>query len=169
MAQNILLQQFIREMHAEVRASKRCLERIPVNNFGFKPHPTSMEMRYLALLVAEIPAWITHAIEDGQVEFATYEPERPETPEAFVALLEKNVAAATKAMESITDDNLPEPFALKKNGEVLYTSSKLDTISSTLNHWVHHRGQLTVYMRMNGIEVPSIYGPSADEKQYGLQ
>jgi uncharacterized damage-inducible protein DinB len=74
--------------------------------------------------------------------------------------------AAKQALQNSTDEELQSSFTLKANGQVLYTSPKINDISTTLNHWVHHRGQLTVYMRLNDIPVPSIYGPSADDKSF---
>jgi len=74
--------------------------------------------------------------------------------------------AARNALKTATDEELESPFTLKANGQVLYTSPKMVDIGVTLNHWVHHRGQLTVYMRLNDIPVPSIYGPSADDKSF---
>jgi uncharacterized damage-inducible protein DinB len=79
---------------------------------------------------------------------------------------EKNLIDAKKALEHTTDESLSETFSLKNNGKVLMSASKKDHIVTTINHLVHHRGQLTVYMRLNNIPVPSIYGPSADENKY---
>ena len=76
------------------------------------------------------------------------------------------MTAARKALENTNDEELKGSFTLKANGQVLYTSAKMVDIGVTLNHWVHHRGQLTVYMRLNDIAVPSIYGPSGDDKSF---
>jgi uncharacterized damage-inducible protein DinB len=74
--------------------------------------------------------------------------------------------AALNALKGVTNDEFKNPFALKNQGHLLFQSSKKDNVSSSINHWVHHRGQLTVYMRLNDIPVPSIYGPSADDKTF---
>ena len=84
----------------------------------------------------------------------------------MVAHYDDNIKAAREALEATNDEDLQNTFSLKANGQVLYTSPKLADIGATLNHWVHHRGQLTVYMRLNDIPVPSIYGPSADDKNF---
>ena len=84
----------------------------------------------------------------------------------LVAHFEENMQAARKALEETNDEQLGTLFLLKSNGQVLYSAPKIIDIGVTLNHWVHHRGQLTVYMRLNDIPVPSIYGPSADEKGF---
>jgi uncharacterized damage-inducible protein DinB len=79
---------------------------------------------------------------------------------------EENVQKAKKALQNATNESLDREFALKNNGQLLFSQPMLEGVSSTINHWVHHRGQLTVYLRLNDIAVPSIYGPSADDKNY---
>ncbi|HZW65203.1 MAG TPA: DinB family protein [Hanamia sp.] len=163
---NTKAKDFFHELNMEYRATKACLERIPESLFEYKPHPKSMNMGYLALLVAEIPLWIAHMVTDGEIDFATFKHATPATNKELVDHFEENMAAARKALEKASDEDLQGDFTLKANGQVLYTSKKLTDIGVTLNHWVHHRGQLTVYMRLNDIPVPSIYGPSADDKNF---
>ncbi len=157
---------FLQELNLEYRATRACLEKIPGSLFEYKPHPKSMTMGYLALLVAEIPLWIKHMVTDGEIDFVTFKHASPKTNKELMDHFEENMAAARKALESGDDESLQEDFTLKANGQVLYKSKKIIDIGVTLNHWVHHRGQLTVYMRLNDIPVPSIYGPSADEKNF---
>lgn len=163
---NIQSESFLKELNAEYRATRACLERIPETSFEFKPHPKSMNMGYLALLVAEIPLWIKHMVTDGEIDFVTFKHFSPTTTSELVAHFEENMEAARTALQAATDESLQADFTLKANGQVLYTSPKITDIGVTLNHWVHHRGQLTVYMRLNDIPVPSIYGPSADDKSF---
>lgn len=157
---------FLQELNLEYRATKACLEKIPESLFEYKPHPKSMTMGYLALLVAEIPLWIKYMITDGEIDFATFKHAAPKTNKDLMEHFEENMAAARQALQSATDESLEGDFCLKANGQVLYKSKKIVDIGVTLNHWVHHRGQLTVYMRLNDIPVPSIYGPSADEQNF---
>ena len=157
---------FLEELNLEYPATRACLERIPESLFEYKPHPKSMTMGYLALLVAEIPLWIRHMVTDGEIDFATFNHASPKTNKELVTHFEENMEAARKALEAASDETLQEDFTLKANGQVLYTSKKVVDIGVTLNHWVHHRGQLTVYMRMNDIPIPSIYGPSADDRNF---
>lgn len=161
-----LCEVYANEIKAESIATRKCLERIPESVYGFKPHEKSMEMGYLTLLVAEIPKWIKVMIEDSLVDFATYGQFELSTTDKLLAHYDDNLAGAIKALQTITDESLQKDFELKNSGQLLFRSPKLESISSTINHWVHHRGQLTVYMRLNDIAVPSIYGPSADEKGY---
>lgn len=163
---NTKSQTFLHELNAEYKATLSCLERIPETLFEYKPHPKSMNMGYLALLVAEIPLWIKHMVTDGEIDFVTFQHVTAKTTSALLAHFEENMQAARKALQRATDEDLNALFTLKANGQVLYTSPKVVDIGVTLNHWVHHRGQLTVYMRLNDIPVPSIYGPSADDKSF---
>ena len=158
--------EYASELEAEARACRMCLERIPVELFSWKPHEKSMNMGYLALLVAEIPAWITAALADGVIDFATYKHFEPKTNAELVAHFEGNLASAKKELAQVSNEDLNEDFTLKNNTTLLFTVSKKDSVSSSINHLVHHRGQLTVYMRLNDIPVPSIYGPSADDRNY---
>lgn len=162
----IRTQAFLKELNAEQPATRLCLERIPESLFEYKPHPKSMALGYLTLLVAEIPLWIKHMIIDGEIDFVTFKHASPKTTSEMVAYYDDNIKAAREALDGTNDEDLQKPFSLKANGQILYTAPKLADIATTLNHWVHHRGQLTVYMRLNDIPVPSIYGPSADDKNF---
>ncbi len=159
-----LHQEFLKELEAEAAASKKCLERIPEKLFDWKPHERSMSMRSLSRIVADIPRWIRDIVEKPDIDFATYKQIEPTTTADLVKHFEESLKGAKAALERSTDESLTNgTFSLKNNGKVLTSSKKKDSISSSINHLVHHRGQLTVYMRLNNIPVPSIYGPSADE------
>lgn len=156
--------EYLDELEAEARATRSCLERIPENLFEWRPHERSMTMGYLALLVAEIPKWITHMIEKSEIDFATFEHFKPKTTAELVAHFDENMKGAKKALQHISNQGLEAPFHLKNQGQLIFSSPKKGNIGSSINHLVHHRGQLTVYMRLNNIPVPSIYGPSADDR-----
>ena len=156
--------EYMAELEAEAPATRKCLERVPAELFPWKPHERSMTLDYLALLVAEIPKWIAHTVEHDDLDLATFEHYKPETTADLIRHFEDNMAAARKALAQATNEDLDKPFHLKRNGVVVFTSSKKETVGSSINHMVHHRGQLTVYLRLNDIPVPSIYGPSADER-----
>jgi uncharacterized damage-inducible protein DinB len=163
---NTITQAYLKELNAEYKSTHTCLERIPESLFEYKPHPKSMNLGYLSLLVAEIPLWIKHMITDGEIDFVTFNHFIPKTTAELVSHFDDNMNAARAALEATNDGALQENFSLKANGQLLYTARKIVDVGTTLNHWVHHRGQLTVYMRMNDIAVPSIYGPSADDKSF---
>lgn len=161
-----IINEYIRELEAEAAATRKCLERIPDSLYDWKPHEKSMNMGYLTLLVGDIPRWIKYMIEESVIDFATFPQFTLSDTAALVAHFDENMAGAKKALEGITDDALSQVFSLRNSGQVLYSSPLSESIGSTINHMVHHRGQLTVYMRLNDIAVPSIYGPSADEKGF---
>ena len=156
----------LQELEAEAPASRKCLERIPENLFAWKPHEKSMTLGYLALLVAEIPKWIQQMIETSEIDFATFQHFEPKTTAELVNHFDENLIAARKALQQVSDAALAQPFFLKNQGQVLFSSPKMENIGSSINHLVHHRGQLTVYMRLNDLPVPSIYGPSADDRRF---
>lgn len=163
---NTIAQAYLKELHAEQKATRTCLERIPEALFEYQPHPKSMKLGYLALLVAEIPLWVKHMVMDGEIDFVNFTHFAPKTTAELVAHFDENMQAAATALQGASDADLQAPFSLKAAGQLLYTSSKIADIGTTLNHWVHHRGQLTVYMRLNNIAVPSLYGPSADDRTF---
>jgi len=158
--------EYLKELEAETTATRKCLERIPESLFDFKPHEKSMAMGYLALLVAEIPKWITYMIEKSEIDFATFEHFRPKNTQELVKHFDENVQGAKNALQHVSNEGLAEPFYLKNKGQVVFSSPKKENIRMSINHLVHHRGQLTVYMRLNNIPVPSIYGPSADDRGF---
>jgi uncharacterized damage-inducible protein DinB len=163
---NAIASAFLRELEAEAPAARKCLERIPAALFDWKPHEKSMPLGYLSLLVAEIPKWIQVTIEDSVIDFATFQHFQPKTTAELVSHFDENLKGAKNALQNVSDKELTGLFYLKNKGQVLMSMPKNDSVGSTLNHLVHHRGQLTVYMRLNNIPVPSIYGPSADEKAF---
>lgn len=159
---NNLLQEF----NNEVPATEKCLERITENTWQFKPHPRSMTMGYLSFLVAEMPLWIATMIEKGEIDLATFIHAQPRTTTDLNAHFRENVSRARETLQKATEEDMNKMFYLRTNGKEIFHSKNADNIGSTINHWVHHRGQLTVYMRLNEIPVPAIYGPSADDNPF---
>jgi uncharacterized damage-inducible protein DinB len=158
--------EYLKELEAEVTATRKCIERVPASLYDWKPHEKSLTMGYLTLLVAEIPKWITQMIQTSEIDFATFEHFKPKTSDELINHFDENVQGAKNALQHVSNEALLEPFFLKNQGQVLYSSPIKENIASTINHLVHHRGQLTVYLRLNNILVPSIYGPSADDKGF---
>ncbi len=153
----------LKELEAEATATRKCLELIPENLFDWKPHERSMKLGELSLLVAEMPKWIQVMIEESEVDFATVEHFQAKNTAELVKHFDENLAGAKNALQNVSDETFDEPFNLKNNGQIVLSAPKKDQISSMVNHLVHHRGQLTVFMRLKDILVPSIYGPSADD------
>jgi uncharacterized damage-inducible protein DinB len=155
------------EFDQETATTRRVLERIPDDKFGFKPHPKSMDMATLATHLCEMTSWTVNTIEQDCFDMAGFDPSKRKIAASNAELLEmwdKAVAAARAALAKAEDGPLMQPWSLKHGEKVLLTMPKVVVLRSMIfNHCVHHRGQLTVYLRLNDIPVPSIYGPSADE------
>jgi uncharacterized damage-inducible protein DinB len=163
---NILGTAFLKELEMESVSTRKCLERIPEKLYDWKPHEKSMKMGYLTLLVAEIPLWIWQMVETNEIDFAKFAHFQARSTAEMVRHFDENLAKARNALSNTSDDALAETFYLKNNGQVLVSMPRSAHIGPTINHLVHHRGQLTVYMRLNNILVPSIYGPSADDRGF---
>ena len=160
-------QLLLKELESEETSTRKCLERIPETLYKWKPHEKSMELGYLTLLVADIPKWMSVSIAKGVIDLATWERHPLTNTADMLAYFNDNMEGAKAALRQVSDSTLENDlFYLKMNGQELMKSTQLENISSCINHWVHHRGQLTVYMRLNDIAVPSIYGPSADDKSF---
>lgn len=156
----------IGELSHEAQTTRKLLERVPTEKFDYKPHEKSMTMGQLAAHVAEMMSWVTASCAKDQIDFAAGDhiPFKPTTTEEILEHYDKLVAEAIENLKTTSDEDMQKPWSLK-NGEItLFTMPKIATIRTfCLNHIWHHRGQLSVYLRLNDIPVPSIYGPSADE------
>lgn len=166
------LKEFIAdELDGEIARSRRALEHAPDDQYDWKPHDRSMVFGYLADMVATIPNWIAMIITTEEFDIAPVDgpgmkPEPLKTSAALVKALEGAAAAARTALEGATDERLSANWRLKARGKVVQEASRYEMIQDTINHWAHHRGQMTVYLRLMGARVPSLYGPSADENPF---
>jgi uncharacterized damage-inducible protein DinB len=164
---NTLAQGFKNELLAEAPATRKCIERLNESLFDYKPHEKSMKLSGLAMMMAEMPKWVAAIVDVGVIDFHTWERYNMTTIADLLNYFDKNLEMAVRALDGATDEKLKnEMFILKMGDKELMKDPKDKSIGSTLNHWVHHRGQLTVYMRLNDILVPSLYGPSADEGSF---
>ncbi len=158
-----LLPEFDREMGI----TRRLLDRIPDRQFSWKPHDRSMTLGRLAEHLAELPMWATVAIEQRGIDMGDGRPEGyvpPATRAGVLQMFDRNVSAARVALSGRSDAELMAPWTLKAQGKELFTMPKATVLRGfVMNHMVHHRGQLSVYLRLQNISVPSMYGPSADE------
>ena len=159
------------ELERETERSRRALEQAPAGKYDWKPHEKSMIFGYLANMVATIPTWIAMQINQDELDVApvaksNLEQKRLETSQDLVAALDKASADAREAFTKTTDDHLKTPWRLLARGNVVLEAPRFEMIQDTINHWAHHRGQMTVYLRLMGAKVPAIYGPSADDNQF---
>lgn len=159
-------QLYLSQLDSEEEATRKCLERITDESLDFKPSEKSMTMKSLAITVSEIPRWIESIVNDSDINFATYPRYKLQSAADLPKHFAECMAGARKALESVSDEELTKDFALKMNDQVLSSSSKKESIDSSIRHLVHHRGQLTVYMRMQNIPIPKIYGPSGDDQSW---
>ncbi len=162
---------FLAELEREAARSRSVLEQTPEGKREWKPHDRSMPFGYLAELVAMIPSWIAFAITQDELDIAPkdgpkYKPEPMNTSQELVAGLDKAVAQAREALQKTHDDFLNTPWKLLSGGTVVMEFPRHIVIRDTFSHSAHHRGQMTVYLRMLGAKVPAVYGPSADERKF---
>jgi uncharacterized damage-inducible protein DinB len=159
------------ELDREVERSRRALEQVPEGKYDWKPHEKSMILGYLANMVATIPSWITMEIRQDELDVApsegsNMEQKRLDTSDELLQALDKSAADARAAFAQTTDEHLTTSWRLLARGNVVMEAPRYEMIQDTINHWAHHRGQMTVYLRLLGAKVPAIYGPSADDNQF---
>ena len=159
-------QTLLPEFDNEMRLTRKALERVPDDKFDWKPHAKSMTMGNLASHLAELPGFGTAMITTDGMDFdkGEYVPAVVKNRAETLALFDKTVAAAREAIVGATDDHLRQPWKLIYQGKPMFDAPRAVGLRAmVMNHIIHHRGQLTVYLRLNDIPVPGIYGPSADE------
>ena len=159
------------EIDREVERSRRALEQVPADKYDWKPHEKSMLFGYLVNMVATIPTWITMQINQDELDVApvggsNMEQKRLNTSKELLEALQKAAAGARSAFEKTADEHLQTNWRLLARGQVVMEAPRYEMIQDTINHWAHHRGQMTVYLRLMGAKVPAIYGPSADDNQF---
>ena len=159
------------ELDREVERSRRALAEVPAAKYDWKPHDKSMIFGHLVNMVATMPMWITMEITQNELDVAPaegskMEQKRLDTSEALIEALDKTAAGAREAFAKTTDDHLRTSWRLLAKGQVVMEAPRYEMIQDTINHWAHHRGQMTVYLRLMGAKVPAIYGPSADDNRF---
>lgn len=159
---SVIAKEYLRELESEEKATRECLAEVPMDQPKYKPHERSMELGYLAILTGDIPRWIQYIVEENVVDFETYPQNHPETAEELLAMFDHNMESARRALRSLKDEDLSKEFQLRHGEKLLMATPVGESISSAINHMVHHRGQLTVYLKLLDKKIPSIYGPSAD-------
>ena len=160
---------FLAELEKEVGPTRKMLERVPMERGGWQPHEKSMALGGLATHVANLPSWTALTVNQNELDIAPvgappYKMEPFTSTRELLAAFDKNVEDARKALAKATDERLDEDWTLLAGGHKIFTDSKKMVLRQyVFNHIAHHRAQLGVYLRLNGIPVPATYGPSADE------
>ena len=165
-----LTDMFLHELDTEAAATRRTLQRVPEGRNDWKPHPKSMELGYLAGLVATLPGWVSLMVDQDDLDLHPVGGKPLRSPmadsnEALLELFDQSVAAAKRSLENTTDAHLLTHWRLLMGGHAISDEPRYQALrGGVFNHLAHHRGQLTVYLRLNEAAVPAIYGPSADEQ-----
>ncbi len=167
-----LTELFLEELEREAAGTRQVLERVPEGRNDWKPHEKSMQLGYLAALVAKLPSWIAMSIKLDELDFAqagesSYHPHPQMTRRELVRLLDESVAEARAALQGTTDEHLMKPWRFLVRGTVVNEQPRHVMLrDAVFSHLAHHRGQLTVYLRLNEAAVPAVYGPSAEEARF---
>jgi uncharacterized damage-inducible protein DinB len=165
-----LSQSLLPEFDHEMANTRKVLQRIPENRLDWKVHEKSNTMGWVGMHLAEIPSWAEMALNRDCVDVAPPGGEPHRSPSAtsrqdILDRFDKNVAAARAAIAAASDEQLMKPWSLLKGGETIFTMPRVAVLRRmVLNHNIHHRAHLCVYLRLNDVPVPALYGPSADEQ-----
>ncbi|GAA4302696.1 DinB family protein [Nibribacter koreensis] len=166
-----LNQVLLKEFTQEAKSTRRMLERIPADKFDWKPHTKSMPLGKLAAHVAEIPEmFVATVLRTQEMDFVQqkYTPFVPSSTQELLAYHDQVVASVTQALTSASTDDFAQTWTLRHGMHTIFTRPKADVIRSVaMNHLIHHRGQLSVYLRLLDVPVPGMYGPTADDVQKG--
>ncbi len=159
-------QGLIAELKMEAASTKKILACVPVDKNDWKPHEKSMKLGRLATHVAELPGWIAMTMATDELDLSTmdYKPVMATSTEDLIAKLDDNVNKALAALENAKDEDFGKMWTLRNGAHVIFTMPKIAVLRSmAFSHHYHHRGQMSVYLRLLDIPIPGMYGPSADE------
>ena len=159
------------QLESEAPRTRRTLERVPEGRDDWKPHEKSMPLGRLAMLVATMPSWFPMVIQKDELDLnppggSNFSQEPLRTPAALVQAHDKAVSEALEVLRKVSHEQLQKPWRLLVSGNVVSEEPRHVVLRDTLMHLSHHRGQLTVYLRLNEVPVPSVYGPTADDKRF---
>ena len=162
-------QKFATELKHEAAATRRMFERLPAEKFSWKPHEKSMPLGVLAVHIVEMIHWTTLAVTTSELDYGVepYKPFKPKTTAELLDYLDKTVNAAVEALENTSAEAINEPWTVRSGERIFFVRPRAEVLrTDCFNHFIHHRGQLSVYLRLNHIPVPGVYGPSADEQSH---
>lgn len=151
------------EFDEEMATTRRVLERVPDDNPQWKPHPKSFSIAHLAQLVASLPGWIAQTLTNTELELSAGAGYSDQKTASLLDTFDDNVRKSREAISNSKDADYDVPWSLKMKGNVLFTAPRRVVVRQHISHLSHHRGQMTVYLRLRDVPVPSVYGPTADE------
>lgn len=162
----MLNQTFLAELKHEAASTKRILERVPEGKFDWKPHQKSMSLGRLTTHVAELPGFLNSILTMDEIDFAKghYKAAHANTPEELLNVFQQKLDEVVETLQNTSDEKMEALFTLRSGDHIIATlPRKVAVRSMALNHIIHHRGQIAVYLRLLDVPVPGLYGPSADE------
>lgn len=161
-----LAETLTRQLQAVAAGNKKILERVPEDKLGWKPHEKSMTLGRLAMHIAELPHWVNRCLEDDHFDFSklVYKPVIPENLAEIMSTYDSKLATAVEALSKATDEQLNANWSLRRGDAIIYEMPRKEVLHREQQHTVHHRGQLSVYLRLLDVPVPGLFGPSADER-----
>jgi len=155
------------EFDQEMATTRRVIERVPDDRPDWKPHPKSFSVAHLAQLLAWLPGWIGQTLTSTELDLASGGGYSNESTVNLLTLFDENVRKSREAISVAKDADYDVPWSLKMRGNVLFTAPRGVVVRQHISHLSHHRGQMTVYLRLLDVPVPSVYGPTADESWQG--
>lgn len=158
-----LIPELLAEFDQEMAVTRRVIERVPSDRPDWKPHPKSFSLAHLAQLVATMPGWITQALTEPSLDLASGPGYRNQRTDELLQQFDRHVREAREMIASRSDSDWASRWALTMGDRTLFTATRGEVTRQTINHLVHHRAQLGVYLRLLDVPVPSMYGPTADE------
>jgi uncharacterized damage-inducible protein DinB len=161
-----MAEKLVAEFDREMPPTRKVIERMPSDKAEWRPHPKSFPLGHLTQLVAGMPGWLTRIAHGEDMNLAGGAGYTFEKTETLLAIFDKHVSEAREALLGFKDSDYPLPWSLKMGDQTIFTDERGMVIRQTINHLCHHRGQLTVYLRLLDVPVPSVYGPTADEKMF---
>jgi uncharacterized damage-inducible protein DinB len=154
----------LKEFDVEMASTRKLLERVPGDKAAWKPHDKSFSLGHLAQHVSLMPGGISTSLREPAIDLAKAAGYSLESTDTLLRMFDANARDARVALEAVTGPALDEPWSLKHGERVLLTLPRGEVVRQHLNHLIHHRGQLTVYLRLVNVPLPSVYGPTADER-----
>jgi uncharacterized damage-inducible protein DinB len=161
-----MAEKLVAEFDREMPPTRKVIERMPSDKAEWRPHPKSFPLGHLTQLVAGMPGWLTKIAHGEDINLAGGPGYSFEKTETLLAIFDKHVREAREALLGFKDSDYALPWSLKMGDQAVFTDERGMVIRQTINHLCHHRGQLTVYLRLIDVPVPSVYGPTADEKMF---
>ena len=160
-------QSLLPEFDLEMASTRRLLERVPSDKGQWKPHPKSFPLGHLAQLVATMPGWLTRTVRGTEIDLSKSSGYTFEKTDTLLAQFDRHVREAREALALAKDEDFDVMWSLRHGERTLFSAPRGPVVRSHINHLVHHRGQLTVYLRLLDVPIPGMYGPTADEAWQG--